>query len=89
MKIRDGFVSNSSSSSFVLRVSGLSKKQLNMVENHIEFAEKVNKKLEHKFYVGKYDDWGINKLSEDKWLRIIQIILMQLRANITYETTYS
>lgn len=41
MKTRIGFVSNSSSASFVLKMHGLSKKQFNMVLNHTTFAKKL------------------------------------------------
>jgi len=38
MKIRNGFVSNSSSSSFLILKSGLTSKQLYCIYNHIEIA---------------------------------------------------
>jgi len=49
MKIRNGFVSNSSSSSFVIRKSALSADQLDKILNH----DKVGKDLGI-----SYSDWG-------------------------------
>lgn len=39
MKIRNGFVSNSSSSSFVVKKAYLSEHQLDMIRNHHEIAD--------------------------------------------------
>jgi hypothetical protein len=39
MKIRNGFVSNSSSSSFVINTKNLSAQQIEAIRNHIEVAE--------------------------------------------------
>jgi hypothetical protein len=39
MKIRNGFVSNSSSSSFVISKKDLTTKQIYSINNHIEIAE--------------------------------------------------
>ena len=41
MKIRNGFVSNSSSSSFVIKIKKLSKLQIWAIENHIEAARNI------------------------------------------------
>jgi hypothetical protein len=65
MKIRSGFVSNSSSSSFIIQKKNLTADQINKIYDHIEFAKvliKYNPELEHTFYCGKEDRWDI----EDK-----------------------
>lgn len=41
MKIRQGFVSNSSSSSFVIPMSALTPEQLDKIHNHIEEGKKM------------------------------------------------
>ncbi len=41
MKIRSGFVSNSSSSSFMIHLDKLNAKQLFMIQNHAEMGEKM------------------------------------------------
>ncbi len=41
MKIRNGFVSNSSSSSFVIKKEYLTKEQINKIKNHIEVASQM------------------------------------------------
>ena len=52
MKIRSGFVSNSSSSSFVVSKHYVSDYQLEQIQNHIEEAERLGMK----FYT---DPWSI------------------------------
>jgi hypothetical protein len=42
MKIRNGFVSNSSSSSFMIPKRYVSEYQLELIENHIEKARKID-----------------------------------------------
>lgn len=41
MKIRNGFVSNSSSASFVIRKSALSALQIDAIQNHIAVAKRL------------------------------------------------
>jgi hypothetical protein len=59
MKIRTGFVSNSSSSSFVLAINKLTAKQLMKINNHIEVGKKLG--IE---YCEDRDAWIINEAEE-------------------------
>jgi hypothetical protein len=54
MKNRHGFVSNSSSSSFVIRKEDISEKQIRMISNHVEESEDM---------LDMYSDdgWGIEE----------------------------
>jgi hypothetical protein len=54
MKIRSGFVSNSSSSSFVIERKNLTYKQINQIKNHISCARSMGDK-----YAYIYDRWFI------------------------------
>ena len=56
-KIRNGFVSNSSSSSFVIRLENLTEDQIESIMNHsssIEFEEYLDEK-----FSSKYDTWDV------------------------------
>jgi hypothetical protein len=57
MKIRFGFVSNSSSSSFVLKLASISQKQKEQIYNHIEEAKKIA--VERGFSVRNDDGLGL------------------------------
>ena len=61
MKIRSGFVSNSSSSSFVIYLGDITDKQLNKIKNHIHFAQKM-RTIEYKC---EHDAWNI-EVDEEK-----------------------
>lgn len=63
MKIRFGFVSNSSSSSFTLAKSKMTKKQINAVVNHIGFWKNIkDKKVKNLIY-----SWPSDCLPPDQW----------------------
>jgi NADPH-dependent ferric siderophore reductase len=58
MKIRNGFVSNSSSSSFIIDKKKLTEKQIKMIFNHKFQIIKDNKHTSEKYY--SYDYWTID-----------------------------
>jgi hypothetical protein len=62
MKIRNGYVSNSSSSSFIILKANLNDKQKDMLYDHIEYAKEIDDKLvkygKNKIYE-YYEDWFI------------------------------
>ncbi|MDD5589187.1 MAG: hypothetical protein PHP92_03985 [Candidatus Nanoarchaeia archaeon] len=58
MKIRIAFVSNSSSSSFTIRKSDLNGRQIEMIKNHIEEANKMKAKAED---FRECDRWDIGE----------------------------
>jgi len=54
MKIRNGFVSNSSSSSFVIPKYEISARQLDQIVNHAEECEKYNMRCD------KSSEWSVD-----------------------------
>ena len=64
MKIRVGFVSNSSSASFVLKMDGLTDYQIHMIENHIYFARTMKRK---KNELDEEYDLGYSDEDSDAW----------------------
>ena len=62
MKIRQGFVSNSSSSSFILKIKYLSLDQIYKIQNHTEEAGKIHPwTLETFGGHGSYNKFGYNE----------------------------
>ena len=69
MKKRKGFVSNSSSSSFIINKEDITKKQKNKIINHIDEAKKMsspdNTPDGYDFKYGWEDTWSVRE-SEDE-----------------------
>lgn len=65
MKKRTGFVSNSSSASFIIDKDCLSKRQIDKIHNHIEEAKRMsdpkNTPDGYEFQYGWDDAWTINE----------------------------
>jgi hypothetical protein len=61
MKIRNGFVSNSSSSSFLIPINALKNNQIRMIQSHIDVAKEWSKYQDEKkkIYCEDSDKWDI------------------------------
>ena len=70
MKTRLGFVSNSSSSSFVLTKDGMTKEQIEKLEKYFTLMEQgeggynTDVRQTGKYFFGKISDWAEPTLSE-------------------------
>lgn len=66
MKIRNGFVSNSSSSSFVVRMSDLTTDQLDKIYHHLKYKSLLNDIVNSEILslLKKSDQWKLTITSE-------------------------
>ena len=65
MKIRAGFVSNSSSSSFLINKKHLSTHQIELIYNHFDEIRKRKKEGTYKEHIHCYDVWSIDETTEN------------------------
>lgn len=62
MRTRNGFVSNSSSSSFVIVKAHLSPLQLEQIRNHMDVARKgMRASMEYLDQLSSFDEWSIEE----------------------------
>ena len=62
MKIRNGFVSNSSSSSFIIKKTKLSETQIKQIKNHIKAYKEFD--MDHGYTIDKCDEWSISETTD-------------------------
>jgi hypothetical protein len=59
MKLRFGFVTNSSSSSFTIKLNNITEKQLHYIKNHYELAREVLPEEYLSPYLSEWNAWAI------------------------------
>ena len=66
MKLRTGFVSNSSSSSFIINKDKLSEEQIEKIKNHIEIGLTITSEIPDFFgcLISEYDQWDIRETND-------------------------
>jgi len=92
MKIRKGFVSNSSSSNFIIPLYKITDEQKYMIYNHIEIAKKIDNELIKQGkepYYEFYEEWVIYEDDYSIWcstymdnFNLIDIIVNEFKINI-------
>jgi len=100
MKIRNGFVSNSSSSSFIINKKNLTDEQINKIKNHIQEALKIPDCNDNFGYVGQEDEWDVEETEKDlivttgqddfcmkSWLRYIKVCEEDISDDVSSEWT--
>jgi hypothetical protein len=61
MKIRNGFVSNSSSSSFVVEKKYLTEEQKDLIINHYHYVKEHPEPFSFSKWLNDYDEWQITE----------------------------
>lgn len=61
MKVRNGFVSNSSSSSFMILKNNLTEEQIEKIKNHIDVVSKKRKYFDEIHFFDEDDAWTITE----------------------------
>lgn len=64
MKTRHGFVSNSSSASFIIKKKGLPIAVINAIKNHWQYANDHHFHNIQSSYVSEHDKWHIDETDE-------------------------
>lgn len=69
MKLKTDFITNSSSTSFIIDKKHLTKKQIMMIHDHIELGKILEDHMGMRSYFGKYpltifDEWKIEEYSD-------------------------
>lgn len=65
MKCRNGFVSNSSSSSYIIKKQGLTEDQLEKIRNHVDYYELLDGYQDCDWLQHKSDEWTIEETEEE------------------------
>lgn len=64
MKIRNGFVSNSSSSSFIIDKKHLTEEQIDLIVNHFDEIRKRENEGTYNQHIHCYDEWSVHDIDD-------------------------